>query len=447
MGRRGALRSRSFLLVTLVAVALPAPPVGAASSSAPPARPAPDPPLQAAPAPPAAALGSAGDSLRVFLVTIGPGELVWERFGHNAIWIHDPAGGTDLAYNWGMFSFDQQGFLPRLLRGTMLYWMAPFPIDGMISAYVQSNRSVWVQELAIAFHRRVDLQEALRVNALPENAYYRYDYYRDNCSTRVRDALDHVLDGRLEATLAGVGTGTTYRSHTRRLLQDIPSMYTSIQLVLSHKADQEIDRWQEAFLPVQLMEAVREVRVPDGTGGERPLVVGEREAFRSTAPGELQSIPSRWLWYFTIGAGLALILLLLADPAARGHAWARVPLALLAAAWSAAAGVAGVILLGAWLFTDHVFWYPNENLLQMSPISLGAAVLALPLVARRRPPRWAVTLAATAAGLSLLGVALEVAPGFDQQNGDILALTAPANLGVWAALAWVRRSGVPPRPV
>ena len=390
-----------------------------------------------------AAASAPGDSLRVYLVTIGPGQYVWERFGHNAIWIHDPATGSDLTYNWGMFSFDQADFLPRLVKGTMLYWMAPISYDRLIGAYVQMNRSVWVQELAIAPERRLELEAALLENARPENAFYRYDYYRDNCSTRVRDALDRAVDGRLRAALEGVPSGTTYRWHTRRLLQDMPTMYSGIQLVLSRKADREIDRWEEAFLPLRLMEAMREVNVPDGMGGERPLVVAEREAFQSTGPTEPLDAPNRFLVYLALGVGLALGLVLLAGPAAAGRRWARVLVALGTAGWSLLAGVAGVILLGAWLFTDHVFWYPNWNLLQTSPLALPLAALILPLLARPSTPPWALRLARVCAGLSLVGLLLGSIPPLAQRNAEILALTVPANLGVLAALLRLRAASAP----
>jgi hypothetical protein len=375
-------------------------------------------------------------SLQVFLVTFGPGERVWERFGHNAIWIHDPGAGTDLTYNWGMFSFDQEGFLFRVLRGTMLYWMAPFPIEQMIESYIAANRSIQAQELALTADQKVDLQQMLALNALPENAYYRYDYYRDNCSTRVRDALDQVLGGRVRDALEGVPTGTTYRFHSRRLLKGMPLMYTGAQVVLSRKADLEIDRWEEGFLPVKLMDALRDVRVPDGNGGETPLVIAERELYRSTGPPEPTTAPGHVLGYLGLGVSIALLLLLLARP----ESWARVPLALVAGGWSLIVGTVGVVLLGAWFFTDHVFWYPNANVLQFNPLLLVLAVMVLPLVVRAEPLRWAVTMGVVVAGLSLLGVAVKVFSGVDQQNGEILALTLPSNLALLGALLRLRAS-------
>jgi hypothetical protein len=376
-----------------------------------------------------------GSGLRVDLITLGPGELVWERFGHNALRISHPATGTDVAYNWGMFSFDEPGFLGRLLKGTMMYWMAPFDTEAMIAAYMADDRSVWIQELALTAAQKAELSELLAVNALPENRFYRYDYYRDNCSTRVRDALDQVLGGRLRAALAGRPTGTTYRSHTRRLLQDMPSMYTGIQLVLSGRADREIDRWEEAFLPVALMGAVRDLQVVDETGVERPLVLSEREVYRSASVTEPTAVPRAWPWYLAIGGALSLVLIGLSGADTRG---ARVTLALLAVAWSAAAGLGGAVLTGAWLFTDHVFWYPNWNLLQLSPLSLPLAVLLLPLLLHPKLSRAARALGVVIGALSLLGLLAHFAPGVAQRNGEILALTVPINVALALALLRLR---------
>jgi hypothetical protein len=88
-----------------------------------------------------------GSHLTVYLMTMGPGEQVWERFGHNAIWVHDAIAGTDIAYNYGLFDFRQEDFLLRFIRGTMRYWMAGFPAREYVETYVRANRSVWIQEL------------------------------------------------------------------------------------------------------------------------------------------------------------------------------------------------------------------------------------------------------------------------------------------------------------
>ncbi len=62
--------------------------------------------------------------IEVYLVTYGPGRLYWERFGHNAIWIRDPARHIDHMFNYGIFDFNQESFLLRFIQGRMLYTLA-----------------------------------------------------------------------------------------------------------------------------------------------------------------------------------------------------------------------------------------------------------------------------------------------------------------------------------
>ncbi|MFB6241103.1 MAG: DUF4105 domain-containing protein [Gemmatimonadota bacterium] len=89
------------------------------------------------------------DSLQVFLLTFGRGDRVWERFGHNALWIHDGPAGTDRVYNWGIFDFEQANFIPRLLTGQMRYRLAVFPLEGTMRQYRLANRSVFLQQLRL----------------------------------------------------------------------------------------------------------------------------------------------------------------------------------------------------------------------------------------------------------------------------------------------------------
>ena len=60
-----------------------------------------------------------GSHLEILLMTIGPGDAVWEQFSHNAIVIRDERAGTDVAYNWGIFNFNDADYYPRLARGQM----------------------------------------------------------------------------------------------------------------------------------------------------------------------------------------------------------------------------------------------------------------------------------------------------------------------------------------
>ena len=81
----------------------------------------------------------------VYVMTFGPGRQVWERFGHNAIWIHDPVHGTDSTYDYGRFDFNQKNFILRFIQGRMWYSMGGTTVDRYLWHYRQDNRSIWIQ--------------------------------------------------------------------------------------------------------------------------------------------------------------------------------------------------------------------------------------------------------------------------------------------------------------
>jgi hypothetical protein len=385
-----------------------------------------------------------GDPLKVYLMTIGQGDIVWEQFSHNAIWIQNEDTGQGRAYNWGVFDFDQDDFVPRLIRGTMLYKIDTFDPRRGIQASEQTDRAVWVQELDLTPTQRFDLYSFVEWNARPENRDYRYDYYRDNCSTRVRDALDIVLDGRIRASSEDEVTTHTYRWHTRRLLQGMPGYYLGIQLVLGASADRPLTAWEEFFLPIKLMEQVREIEVPDGEGGMKPLVVEERQLLGTTRPPIPTETPFALPLFFLAGLLWGGSILLLSRRGPTLGVMGRLGLTVLAGSWSLVAVVCGVLLLGAWAYTDHVFWYRNLNLLQLNPLFLPLLFAYLAFLFKGSFPRWGRDLAAALALVAGMGLAMRFFPGLGQVNGEILALTVPVNLSLALGATWLLKQPDPP---
>ncbi len=381
----------------------------------------------------------AGDGLRVMLVTMGQGDMVWERFGHNAIWISDPAAGTDWVYNYGLFDFDAPGYWSRFVAGDWLYQLGVHDIHQTLAAYRHFDRSVRAQELNLTAAQKRELQSFLLHNALPENREYLYDYYRDNCSTRVRDVLDRVTGGRLRAATAGVPTGTTYRWHSERLIAADRPAYVGLAAGLGPAADRPIDRWEEMFLPFALQERVREVRTVDDAGREVPLVARELTLYEAADRSPPREAPPFWTpWFLLAGLLVGGALALLGRALPRSAA-ARFGYTVVSGLWLVFAGTAGWGLLLLWAFTNHSIAYRNENLLQLSPLALPL-VLLVPAAAygARWAVRWAWPLAAAVAALSVLGFALQALPGFDQRNAQIVALALPVNLAI-AWTAWSMR--------
>lgn len=355
---------------------------------------------------------------QAWLLTYGPGEIYWQRFGHNAIWIRDPELGLDHTFNFGFFDFAQQGFLRNFLLGRLNYFAAARPAQVELAEYIDDNRSIRAQRLDLQPEQLERLTRHLLTAVSAENREYLYDYYLHNCSTRIRDALDIALGGALRAELQPAPAPLDFRDHTRRLTSMDYWLYLGLETGLGSPIDRPIDRWDELFIPGEVADAVEALGNPV-TG--RPLVIEDVILYESTL-AEPPGVP-RTLWYRYL---LVPVLLLLAA-AGLVRAIPRLTARHLALAWLTLAGLLGCVLAFLWLFTDHWVARLNLNLLLINPLwLLIAAVPAL-----RRPGAWLVL----ACGLFAV-LAPWLPPG--QYNADVAAVLWPLNLA--AALALLRRS-------
>jgi hypothetical protein len=380
-----------------------------------------------------------GEELTVYLMTMGPGDEIFEKFGHTAIWVHNSATQTDVAYNWGLFDFNDKDFIARLARGRMRYSMAGFQMQAMLQSYLQTNRTVWAQELNLTPQQRLQVQTLADSNALPENRYYLYNYYLNNCSSLPRDLLDRVLGGAIKAKTNPVITNTSFREHTLRILGDDVLAYAGAQFALGHPADRRISQWEEMFLPAKMQEHIRTVWVHGSTGALEPLVAREIQIGASTRTAQRKVAPNYVRRFTLIGIGVALLIVILLSLSLTGLRTTKFLLAFIASFVSIIGGLAGLGLVLAWTVTDHVFMGRNENILQLSPLLLAFGVL-LPFANKLERIRKAVVvLAIASAALSLVGLVMQVLPAFHQPNGEIIGLALPIHLAL-AAMCWFQFS-------
>jgi hypothetical protein len=374
-----------------------------------------------------------GANIRISILTMGPGDASWEKFGHIAVRIQDPEMRyPDVAFNWGIFEFDGPKFYWHFLQGRLIYSIGVYDGPGTIDSYEKNNRSVYEQVLHLGAAQKLEFERLCYDAVRPENCHYRYDYYRDNCSTRVRDLVDTVIGGALRRQTENVPTDHTYRSQTRRLVADDIPLYVALQAVLAQPTDRPLSAWDDMFLPEVFRQRLRDVTVVDASGRRLPLVESEtvlsqsdRAPLRASPP---HSIPPALIASLLIGGLFVLLTELLLR--GKGGAWVRWSLLLFGWAWLLIIGLGGFIIAWAWFCTDHQICRHNENLLHISPLALILVwMLRKALRGGRRGP---FIVAAMMAGLSLLGLALKVTPFFFQVNGDMIALCLAAHL----ALCW-----------
>lgn len=403
--RRGACRGAGRIVCALVLLLAALPPAYAGIADAP------------------------GSQLQVSLLTYGPGDIYWERFGHDAIEIHDRVSGESISFNYGMFDFNQKSFLLNFARGHMRYQMDAVRTDNDSNYYRGEGRSIHQQQLALTPAQRADLRDFLLWNLQPAHTQYDYNYYTANCATQVRDALNRALNGALEDPLKTRAGGMTWRQQTNRLMAAQPWLMLLMDLGLSSYADQPLNAWQESFLPMVLSRELATVQLTDVDGNTHPLVTSSDTLAESRLTPPPAEPPDLRLPLLLAGAAITLLLLLTGQSPRRA---ARRLFSTLASVWLVAAGLAGLLMLVLWALTEHQSAWANANLLLLNPI----AWLLLPAVWREHPSRRDHLIAWSLVLLSAAALVANLTGLMSQRNLPWILLALP----VWLVLAHVIRS-------
>src|SRR5512133_613009 len=296
----------------------------------------------------------AQDSLSVDLLTMGPGDHPFFKFGHNAIRVRDTTGRSDAVYNFGTFSFDSDTLIQDFFKGRLEYWLSRESMTRTVYHYSAEERSLLAQHLRLTPAERLALKQQLEINALPENRAYKYDYFFDNCSTRVRDAIDRVTNGQLHEAMRGPAS-QSLRSHALRVTSDYFLEYLVLSIGLGPLVDKPYTAWEETFLPEMLTAGIRNAKVKAQDGSLQPLVASEEMLLEHTDT-QLKK-PPQWASRFCLaGSCVGLLLVGLARLAYKTRA-ASIVVGLVLALGGLVIGLLGLALLLLWPSTDHVVAY------------------------------------------------------------------------------------------
>ncbi|MBN2498450.1 MAG: DUF4105 domain-containing protein [Deltaproteobacteria bacterium] len=387
---------------------------------------------------PSGAGASSPDSqkpIRIHVLTVGPGEGLFTRFGHIALVVEDHRGRA-LVYNYGTFGFDDPALLLTYARGRLTFWLSRSSLSRSLRLYREEDRAVTLRYLDLDPEQAHELARRLATNAQPANRDYAYKHYLDNCCTRVRDLLDEITGRALSTGRNAEPTGRTYRDWTAACLDGLPVLRSMILFVLGPAIDKPITRWDEQFLPEVLVADLDQIRLePDG----RTMVSARRVLSERKAPPVHTYVPiADWLvmivFFSVLGAGLILPL------AVGAKRWSRRLCGLGLLGWGLVGGLGGLALLLFWTATEHLDTHCNENLLLFPCTHLWLLGPGFALLCRARLKEGTARVIAwyLLGCLVLVGldVALKLGP-FIQRNWGFLLFAAACHL---AALLSVQRA-------
>ena len=315
------------------------------------------------------------DDATFSLLTILPGDQIYSLWGHSAIRVHDPVRGMDSSFNYGTFRFDRY-FLPNFLYGRLDYMLSVHYYEAALDDYRMQGRPVIEQVLHLTPAQKDSLYHFLAVNARPENRVYRYHFLYDNCSTRIRDALEHSL-GTAVHFASEPDPGLTFRSLLDDGIAETTFLDAGIDWLLGSPVDRVAQPYETMFLPEYLMRAFDTASIDNG-GSLVPLVARTDTVLWIPGYGDTATAfpwATLVMWMIFL-AGVVLTV----RGVRQGSGVIRsfdVPL-------FAIVGIAGVLIVFLWFISLHDVTENNWHLLWAWPTHVGAAVALM----RRRPHLW-----------------------------------------------------------
>ena len=215
----------------------------------------------------------------VSIYTLGPGDALFERFGHNALRIKDPVLQLDIVYNYGTFDFNDPNFYTDFAKGKLLYWLSILPFDRFIQFYRQQKRWAKEQVLDLTQQEKQQFFDFLQNNARRENASYLYDPYYDNCSTKLRDITRIILKEKVEFPTNLADQELSLREVMNRELPWNTWGSLGINIALGSKLDHKMTADEYSYLPDYLYLTFKDAKKIEN-GVSKPLVKEEKNSFQ-----------------------------------------------------------------------------------------------------------------------------------------------------------------------
>ena len=301
---------------------------------------------------------SAQDSsrLRISLLTCTPGEELYSTFGHSAYRVIDSNAVTDIVYNYGTFNFEDDGFYLKFVRGKLLYYVSAEEFNGPygFKAFYQSeNRGMIEQVLNLTASEKITIRKFLNENLKEENRYYKYDFFFDNCTTRLRDILKKQHDSSF-CQKPVMPAGSRFRQAIHQYLDKNGKDWSKlgIDILLGQPCDAVMTAEQMQFLPDNLMKSL--------DSSDHPMVISSQNLYPIKEDSNKNSFFSPFIVFTLLFAFIFLLGFV-------KNKYIQASIQGFDGLFFFFTGVLGIILIFMWTATDHQMCRNNFNLLWAWP--------------------------------------------------------------------------------
>jgi len=206
-----------------------------------------------------------------YLLTCGPGTETYSIYGHSALRIVIREKNSDTVYNWGVFDFDTPNFAWKFAKGKLDYMISAESTNSFLSVYIFEHRYVVSQKINIDAKEIQKLTELVNENNKPENRKYRYDFFYDDCTTRIRDLLEKSIGEKLKYPPEEMGKIPTFRDMVGKYQKPYPWLKFGVDLIMGSTSDRKANFRDRMFLPLDMKEELSEA-VVNRSGKMIPLL-------------------------------------------------------------------------------------------------------------------------------------------------------------------------------
>ena len=311
----------------------------------------------------------------ISVVTCGPGNELYSTFGHSAFRVYDSNLGLDKIYNYGTFDFNAPNFYLNFAKGKLTYQLSTSTFSRFLREYQYGNRWVKTQELALNINEVQAVFNFLENNAKPENKSYQYDFFYDNCSTKIEDVIKTVLKDKVHFNNTHITTNKTHRDLIADYTSNHPWSKFGIDLALGSVIDKKATKDDYKFLPDYIYEAFDNATITT-QNNTTELVKKRLTILKEKKLNQPFSILIPFITFLC----LALFILFITYKnfsSLKRSKWLDFTLYF-------STGLVGVVVLLLWFATSHTATYKNFNFLWAFAPNLVVAFLIL----KSKLPTW-----------------------------------------------------------
>ncbi len=301
------------------------------------------------------------DKATISVLTCSAGNEMYSYFGHSALRVCDSEQHIDLVFNYGTFDFNTPNFYLKFANGQLNYMLSVGRYNHFLQEYFRENRAVIEQVLNLELDDKQRIFDALVLNYQPKNRFYKYDFFYDNCATRIFDMVVDHLDVELKLGVSDQKlVDLSFRDYLHYYLKNLPWTETGLNIILGLPADKTATLRESTYLPDFLMDVFDHASQHTSQGETFPLV---KEKISLLEMDQSQNKPGIFLspfWFFGVLLVFVVFLsILLPSNKIIFQVFDRILFLI--------SGCIGLLISYLWLITDHSVTANNLNILWALP--------------------------------------------------------------------------------